>query len=281
MDSGVKKIRNAMTRLVLSAVVLLATGTIADGGIQEAVGNPQTSPQNSLPSIDKASEIVIGVPHYAFGDAQVLIPLITETATTRTRSRLLGFAGSRTKAELEGNRATIRIENPTPEFILWGVDPTRFKLYRFEIDDDKRTVEIASAGPLNATMTIQESEVPVSITDCGASCFRLRVLAPLASGEYGFSPVAATEAFTFGIDSPPPDSDAESFGPVAENPEIMTNQDVVDLKQAGLSDSLIMAKINTSASNFKLNTDDIIALRADDISEAVIALMIEASNEDQ
>jgi len=56
----------------------------------------------------------------------------------------------------------------------------------------------------------------------------------------------------------------------------MTNVDVVALKDAGVSDELLVAKIRNSAGEFRLDTEDLIALKRAKVSEAVIQSMIEA-----
>ena len=110
-------------------------------------------------------------------------------------------------------------------------------------------------------------------------CFRLSVQMPLPSGEYGFSPVDTNESFTFGIANVPSVSESQGFIIPAVSNEVLTNEDVVALKHAGLSDNLISAKIRTSDSDFKLTAEDIIALRTTDISETVLLLMLEVSTE--
>ena len=56
----------------------------------------------------------------------------------------------------------------------------------------------------------------------------------------------------------------------------LTNDDVLKLKQAGLSDQLIIAKIKGSPGKFKLEPDDLIALKKAGVSESVIAAMLQA-----
>jgi hypothetical protein len=56
----------------------------------------------------------------------------------------------------------------------------------------------------------------------------------------------------------------------------MSNDDVVKLKDAGLSDDLLIAKIKSSPATFRLETEDLIALKKGNVSEAVIAAMIDA-----
>jgi hypothetical protein len=57
----------------------------------------------------------------------------------------------------------------------------------------------------------------------------------------------------------------------------MTNQDVIALEAAGFTDDLIVAKIEASQSSFKLDTEDIIALKSVNLSERVIQAMLGAA----
>lgn len=58
--------------------------------------------------------------------------------------------------------------------------------------------------------------------------------------------------------------------------KLMTNDDVLALKSAGLSDDLVVSKIRSSPAKYTLNTEDLIALKRANLSEVVIAAMIEA-----
>jgi hypothetical protein len=55
----------------------------------------------------------------------------------------------------------------------------------------------------------------------------------------------------------------------------MTNDDVVDLKAAGFSDEVIISKIKTSAPAFRVETNDLMRLKRQGVSQPVIAAMIE------
>jgi hypothetical protein len=57
----------------------------------------------------------------------------------------------------------------------------------------------------------------------------------------------------------------------------MTNDDVVDLKAAGFSDEVIISKIKTSAPGFRVETNDLMRLKRQGVSQPVIAAMIERS----
>jgi hypothetical protein len=63
-----------------------------------------------------------------------------------------------------------------------------------------------------------------------------------------------------------------------DDQEILTNSSIIALTKAGLGSSVIMQKINSSRCNFKTSADDLIALKKAGISDQVIRLMIEVSN---
>jgi hypothetical protein len=56
------------------------------------------------------------------------------------------------------------------------------------------------------------------------------------------------------------------------------NEDVLKLKQAGLSDPIVIEKIKASPGKYKLETDDLIALKTAGISEGIIAAMLQAQS---
>jgi hypothetical protein len=61
----------------------------------------------------------------------------------------------------------------------------------------------------------------------------------------------------------------------APKPAPLTNRDVIQLVEAGLSDSLVLAAIGrAAATNFQLDTAGLIALKQGGVSEAVIAVML-------
>jgi hypothetical protein len=60
-------------------------------------------------------------------------------------------------------------------------------------------------------------------------------------------------------------------------PKTMTNSDVVDLHSAGFGDDLIIDKINTTATAFRLEVPDMVELRKAGVSDAVIQAMMKKS----
>src|SRR5262249_27136877 len=56
----------------------------------------------------------------------------------------------------------------------------------------------------------------------------------------------------------------------------LSKEDVLKLKQAGLSDPIVIEKIKTSPGKYKLETDDLIALKNAGPSEGIIAAMLQA-----
>jgi hypothetical protein len=59
--------------------------------------------------------------------------------------------------------------------------------------------------------------------------------------------------------------------------DVLTNDSVISMKKAGLSDSLILAKIRSSASKFDTSTKGLIALKNAGISDQVIEAMVSHS----
>ncbi len=55
------------------------------------------------------------------------------------------------------------------------------------------------------------------------------------------------------------------------------NSDVLALKQAGLSDQLIIDKIRSSPSDYSLEPDDLVSLKKAGIADAIISAMMEAT----
>jgi len=56
--------------------------------------------------------------------------------------------------------------------------------------------------------------------------------------------------------------------------EVLTNQSIVEMVKAGLSERVIIAKIRTSPTNFDTRTDSLIALKKSGVSEKVIEAMM-------
>lgn len=56
----------------------------------------------------------------------------------------------------------------------------------------------------------------------------------------------------------------------------LSNADILALKQAGMSDAVIIAKIQSSPGNYSLDTQDLIALKKAGIGDAIIAEMLKA-----
>lgn len=80
--------------------------------------------------------------------------------------------------------------------------------------------------------------------------------------------------------TPVPDSTTPVLGDVSMAQGVvgpMTNQGVLALKAAGLSDEIVIAKIKQAAANFDLGVADIIGLRTAKLSDPVIEAMLSAA----
>lgn len=60
----------------------------------------------------------------------------------------------------------------------------------------------------------------------------------------------------------------------AVSAEVMNNSTIIALSKAGLSDELIIAKINTEACGYDVSTNNIISLRSAGLSDKIISVMV-------
>jgi len=67
----------------------------------------------------------------------------------------------------------------------------------------------------------------------------------------------------------------KSRKPITANPDILTDASIINLHKAGLDDDVIIAKVETSKTNFDLSTDKLIELKNAGISSALIKSLID------
>lgn len=58
---------------------------------------------------------------------------------------------------------------------------------------------------------------------------------------------------------------------------LLTNQDIIELKRAGVSDEIVLLRIRSAPTKFNMDTADIVALKSAGVSDAVIAEMLKLS----
>jgi len=134
----------------------------------------------------------IGIVYYADHDS--FKALSKETVTQSGRSKY--------SARVKGEHAAIRLLEDHPlQFRVCGVDPSRFKLFRFKSENHERTLLMAKTNMWigGSKTVISDSEIPVAIQAAEGSCFTLTPQKTLGDGEFGFSPVESLDAFMFGI----------------------------------------------------------------------------------
>ncbi len=61
---------------------------------------------------------------------------------------------------------------------------------------------------------------------------------------------------------------------VASAQQSLTNQDIISMENAGMSDQVIMAAIRTQPHHFVLSTNDLVALKQAGVSDAILAAML-------
>jgi len=139
------------------------------------------------------------------------------------------------------------------------------------------------AAPFFLFMKGKEVTIPkgTEITSFVHSDVRLdEVRLRAASGNAGVAQPAAAIQAQAPLQPAAPTSApvAQAPAPAAAPPSAarggITNADVLDLKRAGFSDDLIVAKIKGSACAFKLDTADMIELKKAGLSDKVIAAMM-------
>src|SRR5207249_2275487 len=72
---------------------------------------------------------------------------------------------------------------------------------------------------------------------------------------------------------------AESGGlavSTAQTASSLTNDDVINLKRAGVGDEVILLKIQSGPTNFKTGAPDLVALKEAGVSDPVIAAMLKS-----
>src|SRR5262245_34916219 len=65
-----------------------------------------------------------------------------------------------------------------------------------------------------------------------------------------------------------------SFALISAGQEVLTNDTILKLSKAGLSDELIVPMIASQATNFSLKADDMLALKQAGVSEKVLVAMV-------
>ncbi len=144
------------------------------------------------PAQDVGQHQEVGIVYYLDGES--LKPLEKEIVAQGGRSRYV--------AKVNGEHATIRLHVDQQHlFRVCGVDPSRFRLYRFKVEKNARTVTIAKNNMWvgGSKVVLMDSEIPVSIQSLESGCFTLTPKSTLVTGEYNFSPLESLDAFTFGV----------------------------------------------------------------------------------
>ncbi|WP_348263087.1 hypothetical protein P8935_00690 [Telmatobacter sp. DSM 110680] len=134
----------------------------------------------------------VGIVYYS--DSGIFKPLDKESAAE----------GGRSNYAARVNRAHATVRLPSGQlglFSVCGVDPTRFKLYKFKSEGNSRTLTIARNNMLigGSKVVISKSEIPLSIKREESGCFTLTPRKALDDGEFGFSPLESMDAFMFGV----------------------------------------------------------------------------------
>ena len=141
---------------------------------------------------DTGTHFEIGIVYYTDGGSFKAID--KETASQGGRSNYA--------AKVKGAHATLRLQaDQAKVFRVCGVDPSRFKLYKFKSEGNARTVTIAKVNMWvgGSKVVLPESEIPVAIQSSESGCFTLTPKGTMPDGEFGFSPLESSDSFMFGV----------------------------------------------------------------------------------
>ena len=171
---------------------------------------------------------------------------------------------------------------PTSCDRVWGAvkKATAPPHYNFAQLDDTQKKGIVSTGN---TITGKRL-VDIALSGSGNSCTVAigGVFSGLVHNDKGdlFERIQAN-LLEFPESSPQVDHQAETKVPAKSDlkASVLTNSDVVKLKDAGLGESVIIEKIKASRASYLLDTTDLIELKHAGLSDAVIGAMIQASQD--
>ena len=143
----------------------------------------------------------IGVMHIITADSG-LRPLPREIAKSGSKQR--GLMAVVSYAELRGAKSAFRPEaRRTFEFVIRlpaGIDPGKFRLYRWDVKANTRELILQEQGGVLRRVKSDPSVVLLQVTQYGPTSYKLTVSTELLPGEYGFSATDSQDVFTFGID---------------------------------------------------------------------------------
>jgi hypothetical protein len=74
-----------------------------------------------------------------------------------------------------------------------------------------------------------------------------------------------------------PETSADRAGTPAGG--VLRNDDIIQMQKAGLSEDVILSKIRNSSAEFRTSPQDLIRLKEAGVSDAVISMMVDKSGQ--
>lgn len=176
-------------------VSALSTLTLCCAVAYGEPGSESVAAPNGVHTAEQPTEIGVFY-HVEPGDRRI-VRLERQTAIIRSKLRTLGFRGRAFKAEISGRSSPVRL-GPSAEFVVRlsaGVDPTKYRLYRYRVRRHKRELVMAAGGKS------APPEVIFQVRELGNSIFAFSIPGGLGPGEYCFSPYDSNDTFNFGVGS--------------------------------------------------------------------------------
>lgn len=150
-----------------------------------------------------------------------------------------------------------------------------------ELEISIDSVRVGDGGTASLRATKEQGETPLQGGKLAATVVASPVLVWVKGKNVEFERGVETTAYIQGnvtvdeVKLRAPYQNAPQSVQNAGNAAILTNRDILEMKKAGLSDEVILAKITTSPTDFRTNPQDLIELKNANVSDRIIAAMVQ------
>ncbi|MCX2495260.1 hypothetical protein OQX63_17350 [Pedobacter sp. PF22-3] len=204
----IRTIENSDTKFdtSTSAILALKKQGVTNGVISKMAGKTTANPAPAnKPDGNLAAVKSLMHPYYFESSSKSYKPLEKGSAELKTKLKALGYGGSETNLELEGETSNTVFTKGSPiSFVAYvgeGQTPI-LNLYKAEVKKGKRLGKLSSAKIFNKN-NVSKYSIAINPVALNSSVYKLEVATELETGEYFFTGRSATgqifEAFPFTV----------------------------------------------------------------------------------
>lgn len=204
----IKTIENSDTKFDTSTAAILALKKqgVTNGVISKMTDQSKATP---LPTTKTGGNLAavksLMHPYYFESSSKTYKPLEKGSAELKTKLKALGYGGSETNFELDGETSNTIFTKGSPiSFVAYvgeGQTPI-LNLYKAEVKKGKRLGKLSSAKIFNKN-NVSKYSIALNPVALNSSVYKLEVASELDAGEYFFTGRSATgqifEAFPFTV----------------------------------------------------------------------------------